>query len=64
MSTTYMQTKWKGHIGALFSPMLRIFGSDDSVDEEEAQRVAEAAAAAAAEETARLEAIAREVCLC
>lgn len=41
--------------------MLKMFGSDDSVDESEQQRADDAAAAVAAQEAARLEAQAREV---
>mmetsp|Transcript_72153 Transcript_72153/g.145143 ORF Transcript_72153/g.145143 Transcript_72153/m.145143 type:complete len:363 (-) Transcript_72153:409-1497(-) len=41
------EAKWRGHIGALFSPVLRMFGSDE-----------EAAAASESEEAARVEAVA------
>jgi CTD small phosphatase-like protein 2 len=42
--------KWKGHLGALFSPVLRIFGNDDSTSFDEAEQ---ARAAEAVEEMAR-----------
>mmetsp|Transcript_9115 Transcript_9115/g.10948 ORF Transcript_9115/g.10948 Transcript_9115/m.10948 type:complete len:365 (+) Transcript_9115:53-1147(+) len=47
--------KWKGHIGALFSPVLRIFGNDDSMDEADRIRAEEAV-----EEVARAAEIQRQ----
>ena len=48
--STSLQTKWRGHLGALFSPVLKMFGTEDGGDEAAAQderRAAEEAAAAA-----------------
>jgi CTD small phosphatase-like protein 2 len=54
----YLQTKWRGHLGALFSPVLKMFAADGSSDEaaasdERRQAEEEAARVAAAEEEVR-----------